>query len=70
MANLIGYLQGNRGSVSRLGSKVITSRLATWDNDIRTWLDKDGGYKVEIRDRHSGETLKVIEGKISELKAC
>ncbi len=69
MANLIGSVQGNRGSVSRLGSKVITSRLATWNHEIRTWLDKDGGYKFEISDKHSGKTLKVVEGKISELDA-
>ena len=68
MANLIGYLKGNRGSVSRLGSQVITSRLAAWHGEIQTWLDKDGGYKIEFCDKPSGRTLKIIEGKISELK--
>ena len=67
MANLIGYLEGNRGSVSRLGSKVITSTLATWEHEIRTWLDKDGGYKIEITAIH-GKTLKVIEGNVKELQ--
>ena len=65
MANLIGRLQGNRGSVSRLGSKVITSRLATWEHEIRTWLDKDGDYKIEIKPINESRS-KVIEGNVRD----
>ena len=69
MANLIGSLQGNWGSVSRLGSRVIQSRLATWEHDIYTWLDKDGGYKMQISRIHSTVPLLTVEGKISDLEA-
>ncbi len=69
MANLIGSLQGNRGSVSRLGGKVIHSRLATWEHEIYTWLDKDGGYKIEISRLHSSNSLKVIEGNVKDLES-
>jgi len=66
MANLIGTLQGNRGSVSRLGSKVIHSRLATWTHDIYTWLDKDGNYKIQISKIGSCESSKIIEGNVNK----
>ena len=50
MAALIGYLQGNRGEVSRLGSKSsgINSRLQTWHGGIRTQLNADGEFVVYV----------------------
>ena len=68
MANLMATVQGNRGSVHRLGSQVVDSKLQSWTHVIYTWLDKDGGYKVEIAELH-GKTLKVIEGNVKDLES-
>ena len=48
MAALRGTLTGNRGEVSRLGSKNsgIRSTLNTWNGEVETILEADG--KVEI----------------------
>ena len=50
MAALRGTLEGNRGTVSRLGSKNsgIQSTLNTWDGRIVTKLDSDGDFSVYI----------------------
>jgi len=48
MANLIGYVQGDRGSAHRVGSKIIDSRLQTWEGRVYTWLDNKGEVKVQI----------------------
>jgi hypothetical protein len=50
MAALRGTLVGNRGTVSRLGSRSsgIVSRLNTWEGAIRTSLDADGNFWITI----------------------
>ena len=50
MAVLIGYLQGNRGMASRLGTKKsgIHAKLATWRGAVTVWLDADGSFRVCI----------------------
>ena len=40
MANFRGRLQGNRGEVTRLGSKEIRAVLSTWQNDVELVLKK------------------------------
>lgn len=40
MAHFIGYLQGNRGSVSRLGHKNIKVEATGWDLGVKVY-----GYK-------------------------
>ena len=65
MANLMGSLQGNRGRVHRLGSQLVNSKLQSWTHAIYTWLDKDGGYKIEICELN-GKTLKAIEGNVKD----
>jgi hypothetical protein len=66
MAKLMATVQGNRGSVHRLGSKTVDSKLQSWTHIIYTWLDDEGGYKIEIAELH-GKTLKVIEGNVKDL---
>jgi len=66
MANLIGYVQGNRGQVHRLGSRVVDSSLQTWDARIDTTLTKDGHYVVSIHPKHGGKTIVVAEGDLNE----
>ena len=50
MANLIGYLHygHHAGVVHRLGHRQISSKLATWHGTVKTYLDKDGSYTVEV----------------------
>lgn len=60
MAALIGYLQGNREMVHRLGSKVIDSKLATWRGKIETTLTKDGQYYVSVNGH------QVAEGNVNQ----
>jgi len=55
MANLIGYLQGNRGMVHRLGNSVIDSELKTWEGRITTTLNKDGQYYVSVNGKQVAE---------------
>jgi len=62
MAALIGYLQGNRGRVHRLGSRVIDSRLATWRGEIDTTLTKDGKFFVSVNGK------QIAEGNVNEHK--
>ena len=66
MANLMVTAQGNRGSVHRLGSKVVNATLQSWTHRIDVWLDSDGAYKVEIAKLHAMGG-KVIEGNVSEV---
>lgn len=68
MAALRGTLQGNRGMVSRLGSEKsgIVSELNTWNGVIRTHLEADGTYRVEVDDFHGGRRKLVAEGSVSD----
>ena len=52
MAQLISEVQGSRGKVHRLGSKLVHARLASWTHEIHVWLDNKGGYKIQY-DSHS-----------------
>lgn len=53
MAHFYGYLTGNRGTVTRCGSKKsgITAHLRSWNNDVYISLeaDEDGNDKLVIR---------------------
>ena len=64
MANLIGYLQGNRGEVSRTASHEITATLKTWQGSVSLWLHKDGSYTVHESDTPGGISKTVHTGKI------
>jgi hypothetical protein len=62
MAEFIGYPQGCRGEVHRLGSKKsgITSRLKTWDSEIRTSIHlNDNGKHVLVVDVNGKEKLRL-----------
>jgi hypothetical protein len=48
MANLIGYVQGDRGRASRLAGRKIVGRLETWQGSIETTLDADGHFTVAV----------------------
>lgn len=62
MANLIGYLQGNRGEVSRLGSDTIRANLQTWDGKVDVTLSKNGDFFITIADKHGGGDAIRITG--------
>uniref|UniRef100_A0A6M3LP45 Uncharacterized protein n=1 Tax=viral metagenome TaxID=1070528 RepID=A0A6M3LP45_9ZZZZ len=66
MANLIGYLQGNRSQVSRLGSKVIDSSLRTWDARIDTTLTDEGNYIVSVDHKYGRKRVVIAEGNLKE----
>lgn len=67
MAALIGYLQGNRGGVSRLGSKDsgIGANLQTWHGKIAVWLSADGDFYVDIGPKHGGGRT-VLKGNVDK----
>lgn len=62
MAKLIGHLfyGHHAGSVHRLAHKTIISKLATWTGDIKTYLDKDGSFTVDL----NGKT--VLKGNVND----
>lgn len=65
MAALRGTLEGNRGTVSRLGSKNsgIHSVLSTWNGEVITYLSADGTFRIDIR-KFSGPTERIAEGNV------
>ena len=67
MAKLMATVQGNRGSVHRLGSRIVDSKLQSWTHIIYAQLTSDGHYKIEIAQLH-GKTLKVLEGNLKDFE--
>ena len=67
MAALRGILQGNRGEVSRLGSKNsgIYSTLNTWRGRITTCLSADGFFRVSVSSDYAGGPTKEITGNVN-----
>jgi len=70
MAALRGILVGNRGSVSRLGSKNsgICSTLNTWDGEIFTRLDANGDFIVEVKAYDKGKSWSIFTGNVDTLE--
>lgn len=74
MARFIGTVQGNRGSLSRLGhpSGGLRTVAAGWQGSVRTYLsDKDGvdWARVELDTWHGNGTRKVLyEGPVGEYR--
>lgn len=56
MAALYGRLQGNRGQVTRCGSRIIDAKLETWNGSIRVALMTNGDFRVSIGDKFSPHT--------------
>ena len=67
MVQLIAEVQGNRGRVHCLGSKLVTAHLASWTHALDIWLDNEGSYKIDIHRLHGG-SLKVIEGNMQDFE--
>jgi len=68
MAAVRGILKGNRGTVSRLGSKAsgVEARLNTWTRKVTVALEADGSGQVTIGSYPSGEKVtmyKLLPGK-------
>ena len=62
MSYFYGYLTGNRGNVTRTGSKKsgIRAHLRSWNHDCNAWLyDKDGKDVLKI-ECPSDENIKLI----------
>lgn len=57
MAKLRGSLFGEKGVVTRLANRTITSRLETWDVEVRTELDADNTVRVYVGDKGDARTL-------------
>ncbi len=73
MSHFYGTLQGNRGEVTRTGSKNsgITTYSASWDGAIRVhvYMDKDGNdcYRIAQTTWHGyGINEPIAEGKIGK----
>ena len=66
MSYFYGYLTGNRGDVTRTGSKTsgIRAHLRSWNHDCYAWLyDEDGKDVLQI-DCPTDENIKLkINGK-------
>lgn len=64
MASLIGYLEGSRGQVSRLGSKRsgITATLQTWGGKVYVHLASNGEFRVEYGEMDGPKN--VLNGKV------
>jgi hypothetical protein len=67
MASLYGRLRGNRGEVTRCGSKAsgIHAILETWEGAIRVDLEAHGFFRVQIGQKDSPHT-KILEGNIND----
>jgi hypothetical protein len=73
MSHFYGTLQGNRGEVTRTGSKNsgITAYSASWNGAIRVcvYADEEGNdcYRVDQTTWHGhGISEPIAEGKIGE----
>lgn len=73
MSHFYGTLQGNRGEVTRTGSKNsgITAYSASWNGAIRVhvYADKDGNdcYRIDQTTwQGHGVNRPIAEGKIGE----
>lgn len=68
MAALYGTMLGNRGAVTRMGSKDsgIRSILQTWTGAIRTVLEHDGSARVEIGSPDGESWTVVWVGSVDE----
>ena len=66
MAALFGRLKGNRGEVTRLGSKAsgIDSTLQTWEGKVTTRLEADGSFCVIIG-QLNGRGYVVAQGNVN-----
>ncbi len=55
MAALIGHLNygHHAGTIHRLAHRAIDSKLATWNGEISTYLDKDGTYSVCVNGKET-----------------
>lgn len=65
MANLIGYMRGNRGKVSRLGTDSISATLETWSGAINTELRADGSFAIYVGPKSSGGHI-VATGNVND----
>ena len=62
MSHFYGYLTGNRGDVTRTGSKKsgIRAHLRSWDHDCYAWLHDEDGKDVLQIDCPNDENIKLI----------
>jgi hypothetical protein len=65
MATLYGRLQGNRGEVTRTGSKHIHAQVETWSGKVRVDLDADGNFEVTVGPKGWGGRT-VLKGNIDQ----
>ena len=75
MAALRGTLEGNRGTVSRLGSKNsgICSELNTWNGTIVTRLEANGEFTVLICEYLTDDPRKakvISKGNVDTLEVA
>jgi hypothetical protein len=68
MAALYGRMKGNRGEVTRCGTKDsgIHSSLETWTGCIHTVLRGDGSYTVFVSPKYGGPNLLIADGKLDD----
>lgn len=67
MANLIGYVEGNKGRASRVSPNIIGATLETWHGQITVNLKKDGEFDIYIGPKGSHGML-VASGNVDEGK--
>lgn len=69
MAALYGRLRGNRGAVTRTGSRSIESTVETWQGIVRVHLTADGDYTVTTTDKHGNRRRTVVTGNVDRDEA-
>lgn len=66
MSHFYGYLQGNRGEVTRAGSRQsgIRAHLRSWEHDCHAWLyDEDGKDVLKIECPTDKNIKLIVNGK-------
>lgn len=66
MAALFGRLNGNRGEVTRLGSKDsgIKCTLQTWKGKVVLCLEADGTWNLYSTDINATKVIDKASGKV------
>ena len=67
MAALYGRMTGNRGEVTRMGSKAsgIESTLETWQGQVKTVLEANGDFAVYVGPKRSSGTV-IVRGNVGD----
>lgn len=63
MSHFYGYLTGNRGTLTRCGSRTsgINAHLRSWDNDVYVTLKDEEGKDILVIQKPKNLKVQIID---------